>query len=63
LDDIVLSANGRFYLAKDSTLRPEVALAYLGPATIARFRAIKQRCDPDNILQTNLWRRIFTAEK
>ncbi|HEX6385651.1 MAG TPA: FAD-binding oxidoreductase [Anaerolineae bacterium] len=60
LDEIVLAASGRFYFAKDSTLRPQVAAAYLGPETMAQFRAIKQRCDPDNLLQTNLWRRIFT---
>lgn len=59
LDEIVLAAGGRFYLAKDSTLRPEVAAAYLGPETIDRFRTIKQRCDPDQLLETNLWRRIF----
>ncbi|MCA9928540.1 MAG: FAD-binding oxidoreductase, partial [Anaerolineales bacterium] len=59
LDEIVLSANGRFYFAKDSTLRPETTRAYLGQDVIDRFRALKQRCDPDNILQTNLWRRVF----
>jgi len=59
LDQIVLSAQGRFYLAKDSTLRPEVAVAYLGQGTIDQFRLLKGRCDPDNLLQTNLWRRIF----
>jgi decaprenylphospho-beta-D-ribofuranose 2-oxidase len=55
----VLNANGRFYLAKDSTLRPDVARAYLGQETIDKFRALKQQVDPDSILQTNLWRRVF----
>ncbi|MFQ5398561.1 MAG: FAD-dependent oxidoreductase [Anaerolineae bacterium] len=59
LDDIVLAASGRFYFAKDSTLRPEVAAAYLGEETATQFRALKQRCDPENLLQTNLWRRVF----
>ena len=59
LDEIVLAAGGRFYFAKDSTLRPEVARAYLGDERIARFRALKQRCDPDGLLQTDLWRRVF----
>ncbi len=59
LDEIVLAANGRFYFAKDSTVRPEVAEAYLGQAAITQFRALKQRCDPENIMQTNLWRRVF----
>lgn len=59
LDEIVLAAGGRFYFAKDSTLRPEVARAYLGDETIARFRELKRRCDPDGLLQTDLWRRVF----
>lgn len=59
LDAIVLGANGRFYFAKDSTLRPEVVQAYLGQEVIAKFRALKQRCDPDEVLQTDLWRRLF----
>lgn len=59
LDEIVLAAGGRFYLAKDSTLRPEVAIAYLGAERIAQFREIKQRCDPEGLLQTDLWRRVF----
>lgn len=59
LDEIVLAAGGRFYLAKDSTLRPEVAIAYLGAERIAQFREIKQRCDPESLLQTDLWRRVF----
>jgi FAD/FMN-containing dehydrogenase len=59
MDEIVLAAGGRFYFAKDSTLRPEVVHAYLGADTITQFRAIKQRCDPHNMLETNLWRRLF----
>lgn len=60
MDQVVLDAGGRFYFAKDSTLRPEAVRSYLGPETIARFRALKERCDPDGMLETNLWRRLFT---
>lgn len=59
MDAIVLGAGGRFYFAKDSTLRPEVATTYLGAKAIAQFCALKQRCDPQNTLQSNLWRRLF----
>jgi FAD/FMN-containing dehydrogenase len=59
LDEIVLAAGGRFYFAKDSTLRPEVAAAYLGPERIEAFRQLKAEYDPENMLQTNLWRRLF----
>lgn len=61
LDEIVLAANGRFYFAKDSTLRPQIITASLGQERIDRFRTLKQRCDPDNLLQTNLWRRLFVG--
>lgn len=59
LDDIVIGAGGRFYFAKDSTLRPETAEAFLGEERITRFRELKRRCDPDGILETDLWRRVF----
>lgn len=61
LDQIVLEANGRFYFAKDSTLRPETVRAYLGDDKIEQFLALKERCDPDNLLQTDLWRRLFVT--
>ena len=61
LDDIVIRAGGRFYLAKDSTLRPEVAEAYLGKERIDQFKALKERCDPEGILETDLWRRVFSG--
>jgi decaprenylphospho-beta-D-ribofuranose 2-oxidase len=59
LDDIVLQAGGRFYFAKDSLLRPEIATAYLPSQALEQFRRLKNRCDPENILQTDLSRRLF----
>ncbi|MDT8305892.1 MAG: FAD-binding oxidoreductase [Anaerolineae bacterium] len=59
MDQVVLDAGGRFYFAKDSTLRPDVVRAYLGPETITRFRTLKEQCDPEGLLETNLWRRLF----
>lgn len=59
MDEIVLAAGGRFYFAKDSTLRPQTMRAYLGEAAVAQFKALKRRCDPGELLQTNLWRRLF----
>ncbi len=59
MDEIVLAAGGRFYFAKDSTLRAETAAAFLGAERIAQFRALKARCDPDGLLATDLWRRLF----
>ena len=60
LDDIVLEAGGRFYLAKDSSLRPEIVKAYLGEDAIAKFMELKHQYDPDGLMETNLWRRLFT---
>jgi FAD/FMN-containing dehydrogenase len=59
LNAITLEAGGRFYFAKDSTLDPASASAYLGAETLETFFALKQRCDPNNLLQTDLARRLF----
>jgi FAD/FMN-containing dehydrogenase len=57
LGQIALEAGGRFYGAKDSTLRPAMVARYLGSDTLNKFRALKHWCDPRGILQTDLWRR------
>ena len=59
LNEIALEAGGRFYFAKDSTLTPAAAARYLGPATLERFAALKARCDPAGLLQTELYRRVL----
>ena len=58
-DRIVIAAGGRFYFAKNSETRPETAAAFLGPKAIAEFRRLKRRCDPDSLLESNLYRRVF----
>jgi decaprenylphospho-beta-D-ribofuranose 2-oxidase len=59
LSQLALEGGGRFYFAKDSTLHPEMVEQFLGPETIARFRELKDRCDPDGLLETDLYRRCF----
>jgi FAD/FMN-containing dehydrogenase len=59
LDNIVLEAGGRFYFAKDSTLGAGAAAQYLGAEAVAEFMRLKGLCDPDGILETNLYRRLF----
>ncbi len=59
LDEVVLQAGGRFYFAKDSTLRPETARAFLGQDALKELKRLKERCDPEGLLQTNLARRLF----
>ncbi|OGN76605.1 MAG: hypothetical protein A2X25_09790 [Chloroflexi bacterium GWB2_49_20] len=58
-DQLVLKAGGRFYFAKNSETRPETALGFLGEETIHKFRSLKLRCDPDHLLESNLYRRVF----
>ena len=59
MDKIVMQAGGRFYFAKDSTLRRDEVNSYLGSKTIQQFKALKSKLDPENILQTDLYRRCF----
>jgi len=58
-DQIVLSAGGRFYFAKNSETSAESTHKFLGDETIARFKKLKNRCDPNGLLESDLYRRIF----
>lgn len=58
-EETVLRAGGRFYFAKDSALQSETARQFLGEATLAQFRQLKRRCDPQGLLQSNLARRVL----
>ena len=58
-DRIVLEGGGRFYFAKNSETSAEATRAFLGDETIRRFKELKKRCDPHNVLESNLYRRVF----
>jgi FAD/FMN-containing dehydrogenase len=58
-DRIVLHGGGRFYFAKNSETSAEAARAFLGEETIAKFNKLKKRCDPNNLLESDLFRRVF----
>lgn len=58
-DEIVLQAGGRFYFAKNSETLPQTARRYLGDQAIERFRALKRRTDPNLLLESDLYRRVF----
>ena len=58
-DRIVLKAGGRFYFAKNSETSAEAARAFLGEETIAKFKELKKRCDPNHLLESDLFRRVF----
>jgi decaprenylphospho-beta-D-ribofuranose 2-oxidase len=56
LDRLVLDVGGRVYLAKDSRLPPElVPLMY---PELDKFRELRARVDPSNVLQSDLARRL-----
>lgn len=61
MNELVLEAGGRFYFAKDSTLRPSDVKAYLGEEALAEYRQFKARFDPDNLLTSELARRLQLA--
>lgn len=61
LTEIVLAAGGRFYFAKDLVLRPGDVARMFPAERLAAFRALKHRLDPEGLLQTNLWRRLFAS--
>ena len=63
MNDLVLEAGGRFYFAKDSTLRPSDVQAYLGEETLARYWRLKNKLDPDGLLTNDLARRIGLAPR
>jgi len=58
-DSIVLSAGGRFYFAKNSETSAESTRAFLGDEAITKFKKLKKRCDPNGLLESDLYRRLF----
>jgi decaprenylphospho-beta-D-ribofuranose 2-oxidase len=58
MNDLVLDAGGRFYFAKDSTLRPEDVRRYLGESTLAEFRRLQAEHDPQRLLTSALAERV-----
>jgi len=58
-DCIVLDAGGRFYFVKNSETTAESTRAFLGDETLAKFKKLKKRCDPNGLLESDLYRRIF----
>ncbi len=59
LTGVVLEAGGRFYFAKDLVLGPDVARGFFPAEKLAAFLALKDELDPEHLLQTDLWRRVF----
>jgi len=58
-DEIVLQHGGRFYFAKNSETSAESTHRFLGAEALAKFKKLKQRCDPNHLLESDLYRRLF----
>jgi decaprenylphospho-beta-D-ribofuranose 2-oxidase len=59
--NIVITAGGRFYLAKDSLLTHSLYRRSVGDAAVKAFLHLKQQYDPEMLFQSNLFRRVFQA--
>ena len=59
MTDRVLLAGGRFYFAKDAVLDAEQVRAAYGEERLGKFRAMKERLDPNNVLVSDLGRRAL----
>jgi hypothetical protein len=62
MNKLVVDAGGRFYYAKDLTLSPDILKGYMQEERVQKFLKLKQEVDPDEMLQTELWRRLFAAK-
>lgn len=60
--DIVLPGGGRFYPAKDNTLDRESLRKSLSPGAVDRYLALKRQLDPDEVIQSDLYRRVFAPQ-
>jgi decaprenylphospho-beta-D-ribofuranose 2-oxidase len=56
LDEVVLAAGGRVYLAKDARLDPD-AFAKMYPR-LPEFEAVRRRADPGGVFRSDLSRRL-----
>lgn len=61
LTELVHEAGGKFYFAKDLVVGPEDAKRFFPEENLEKFLQLKRELDPESVLQTNLWRRVFAS--
>ena len=57
--NMVIEAGGKFYLAKDHYLTQAQYRQSMGDEAVDSFLNLKQRYDPEGLLQSDLYRRVF----
>jgi len=62
MNDLTLRAGGRFYLAKDCTLRPADVRGYLGEAALNTFWRHRAEVDPGRLFTSQLAQRLQLDE-
>ncbi len=62
MDEVVIRNKGKFYFAKDSTLRHRIMESYFPKENLKKFYSLKKKYDPKSILQTDLYKRIFLTK-
>lgn len=61
MTEVVLAGRGKFYFAKDLVIGQQDMLRMFPSEKREAFLALKRLHDPDGLLQTNLWRRVFSG--
>ena len=61
MDEVVLSAGGKFYFAKDGLLGPTAPPRFLAEESLRKFGELKARLDPEGRFSTMLSQRLFPA--
>ncbi len=59
MDELVREAGGRLYLAKNYSAFSPLREELFAPGRLDQFAALKRRFDPENMLQTDLSRRLI----
>jgi decaprenylphospho-beta-D-ribofuranose 2-oxidase len=59
---MVIASGGRFYLAKDHFLTHAQYRQSMGDEAVDAFLALKQRFDPEMLLQSDLFQRVFQPQ-
>jgi hypothetical protein len=58
---IVLAGGGKFYFAKDLVIGQQDMVAMFPPEKLDAFVRMKRELDPENMLQTDLSRRVLSG--